>query len=296
VKWKPDLKTGLWVGVAILVVLALMDVGLLWRVVRGAVSGWTFVCALLVILSLPAMALVGYRIYGLTRLRYEFDRNQLVIHTAGGKQIVPTCNIEHVIDGRETPLNLRMRSITWPGYFVGEGYAQGVGLVLFYAVTPPQEQAIIVTPTVAYGISIDDMDAFVEVLTTCQELGPSVQVDQTSQESAYVNWDIWRDRLAQGVLLGAIILNLTLFGILLFRYPRLPNLLPLHYDITGSVDRIAPRSAVFALPTIGLITLAANVILGGLFYRRERIASYMAWSGGALVQVLFLVALWNIVD
>jgi hypothetical protein len=70
----------------------------------------------------------------------------------------------------------------------------------------------------------------------------------------------------------------------------------MHYDVTGSADRIAPRSAVFVLPTIGSITLAVNVLLGGLLYRRERLASYMAWSGAALVQVLFLVALWNIVD
>jgi hypothetical protein len=171
-----------------------------------------------------------------------------------------------------------------------------VGLILFYAVTPPSEQAIVVTPTVAYGISVDDMDAFIEVLTTCQELGPSAEVTQTSKESAYVHWHIWQDRLAQGILLGALVLNLALFGVLLFRYPRLPHLLPMHYDVTGAADRIAPRRAVFVLPVIGSITLAVNLLFGGLLYRRERIASYMAWGGAALVQVLFLVALWNIVD
>ena len=53
--------------------------------------------------------------------------------------------------------------------------------------------------------------------------------------------------------------------------------------------------SLFALPVIGLIILLANDVFGALLYRRERVASYMAWSGAALVQVFFLLALWNIV-
>jgi uncharacterized membrane protein len=87
----------------------------------------------------------------------------------------------------------------------------------------------------------------------------------------------------------------VLFAILLFRYPRLPNVLPMHYDAAGRVDRIAPRSEAFDLPVIGLITWATNVVLGAIFYRRQRMLSYLAWSGTLVVLVLFLLALWNIV-
>jgi uncharacterized membrane protein len=71
--------------------------------------------------------------------------------------------------------------------------------------------------------------------------------------------------------------------------------MPMHYDVTGAVDRISPRQDVFVLPVIGLIILVVNGIFGALLYRRERIATYMAWSGAVLVQVLFLLALWGIV-
>jgi uncharacterized membrane protein len=86
-----------------------------------------------------------------------------------------------------------------------------------------------------------------------------------------------------------------LLAILLFRYPRLPNVLPMHYDAIGQVDRIAPRSEAFDLPIIGLITWGVNGILGALLYRRQRMISYLAWTGTLVVQVLFLLALWNIV-
>ena len=129
----------------------------------------------------------------------------------------------------------------------------------------------------------------------CQALGPQIEVRQESTRAAYVDWPIWQDRVAQGVLLGGVLLCAILFGMLLFRYPHLPNVLPMHYDAAGRVDRIAPRSEVFDLPIIGLIAWATNLVLGILFYRRQRMLSYLAWSGTLVVLVLILMALWNIV-
>lgn len=294
-KWRPEIRRGLWMGAGLLLGLLLLDAALIGRVINGPINIVTFFSGLVVLFSLPALVIVAYRLYDLSRLRYEFDRNQLVIVTAGARQIIPTCQIEQVIDGRETHLAVRLRSLMWPGCFIGQGTVEGVGLTLFYGVAPPHQQVILVTPSLAYALTVDDIESFRGVLAACRELGPSVEVRQTSEQAAYVHWDIWRDRLAQGILLAAFVLNLALFGLLLLRYPHLPHLLPLHFDVTGAVDRISPRQDVFALPTIGLITLAADGVLGGLLYRRERIASYMAWGGGMLVQFFFLLALWNIV-
>jgi hypothetical protein len=295
VKWRPSTRTGLWVGAGIILAIVLLDVGLVWRAVAGPVSGWTFVCVLLSLSSVVVIGLLGYRLYDLSQLGYEFGRNQLVIRTAGTRQIIPTDSIERVIDGRKTALRARVRGLTWPGCYVGEGHVEDVGMTLFYAIAPPQKQAIVVTPSLAYGISVDDMESFLEVLASCQEIGPSVEVQQRSSQARYVEWDIWHDRLAQSVLLGGIVVNLALFGLLLFRYPLLPDAIPMHWDAMGLVDRIAMRQEVFALPVFGLITLLANDGLGAVFYRRERIASYMLWSGAVLVQLLFLLALWQII-
>jgi hypothetical protein len=260
----------------------------------------------LVLLSLPALALLAYRLYDLTCLRYEFDRNRLLIVTAASTQIVPMSSIERVIDGRSSELEVRprawgrvlpfLRPGIWPGYYVGQGVIGGIGLTLFYAVAPVREQLILVTPALAYGISPpDDVEAFEQVFQTSQQIGPSIQVEQHSVPAAFVRWPIWSDRAAQGILLGSIFFCAALFAVLLFRYPHLPNLLGLHYDTLGQVDRIAPRVEVFALPVIGLIILAVNGLLGTVFYRRERMASYLTWGGALVVQVLFLLALWEIV-
>ncbi len=292
--WKPNTYRGVLVGIGLVLAIALLDAGLLWRVVHGPLTGVTFSFAFLVLLSLPVTALIVYRLYDLLHLRYEFDRNRLMIITAATKQIVPMQSIDRIINGQGTDLRARIKGLVWPGCFIGPGDISEVGLTLFYGVVPARHQAIIVTPSLAYGISVPDMDTFRDVFLACQGLGQATEVRQESIQADYVRWPIWTDRVAQAVLAGGILLSALLFAILLFRYPYLPNLLPMHYDAAGRVDRIAPRSEAFDLPAIGLIAWATNSILGAVFYRRERMLSYLAWSGTLVVQVLFLLALWDI--
>jgi hypothetical protein len=263
VKWRPSSRLGVLIGLGAIAVLLLVDVALVARVVRGPLNGWTFICALLTLLSLLVAAWVALRVSNLGRLDYELDRNRLVIHTATVQQIIPLQSIERVIDGQKDEVQVRMKSLTWPGCVLGQGTVQGIGLTLFYGVTPPAQQAIVVTPTLAYGISPADMDTFQQVFHASRELGASIAVEQQSVQASFVRWRIWRDRVAQGVLLGSSVLCALLFAIFCFRYPHLPALLPMHYDVLGRVDRI------------------------------ERMVSYLVWGGALIVQLLFLLALWS---
>lgn len=298
--WRPSTRLGVLVGIGIVVLIAAIDAGLLWRAIHGPINGLTFVCAFLALLTLVPLAAIVYRIYDLLHLRYEFDRNRLLITTAAVKQVVPMRSIQRVLvdSTRVTPgtgREARISGLVWPGCYVGHGDVKNIGLTLFYGVTPPRDQVIVVTPALAYGISVPDVQEFEKVFGACQALGPQTEVHQQSTRAVFVDWPIWRDRIAQGVLLGGVLLCALLFAILLLRYPHLPNVLPMHYDTAGRVDRIAPRSEAFDLPIIGLIAWATNLVLGILFYRRQRMLSYLAWSGTLVVLILILIALWNIV-
>jgi hypothetical protein len=298
--WRPNARLGVLVGIGIVIGIVAIDASLLWRVIRGPINGLTFVCAFLALLTLVPLVAIAYRIYDLLHLRYEFDRNRLLIATAAVKQIVPLHSIQRVlVDSPQgapgTGRGARIRGLAWPGCYVGYGDVENIGLTLFYGVTPPRDQLIVVTPALAYGISVPDVQEFEKVFGACQALGPQTEVRQQSIRAPFVDWPIWRDRIAQGVLLGGVLLCALLFAILLFRYPHLPHVLPMHYDATGRVDRIAPRSEAFDLPIIGLITWATNLVLGTLFYRRQPMLSYLAWSGTLVVLVLIMIALWNIV-
>lgn len=294
--WRPNTRLGVLVGIGIVVLIVAIDAGLFWRVIRGPINGLTFVCGFLALLTLVPLAAIIYRIYDLLHLRYEFDRNRLLISTAAVKQVVPMRSIQSVLlDSPGAGREARVRGLVWPGSYVGPGDVEDIGLTLFYGVTPPRDQVILVTPALAYGISVPDVHEFEKVFGACRALGPQTEVHQQSTRAVFIDWPIWRDHIAQGVLLGGVLLCALLFAILLFRYPQMPNVLPMHYDAVGRVDRIAPRSEAFDLPIIGLIAWSTNLVLGILFYRRQRMLSYLTWSGTLVVLVLILIALWNIV-
>jgi hypothetical protein len=71
-------------------------------------------------------------------------------------------------------------------------------------------------------------------------------------------------------------------------------LVPMHFDSNGQPDRVDPVSALYALPLIGLIVLAINVLLGAFIYRRERVASYLLIMAANLVQVFLWAAVITI--
>jgi hypothetical protein len=294
--WRPRIWAGVVVGIAIFLLIAVADALLVWRIVRGPPNGLTFLMGACVLVSLAAMAVIAYRVYDLTRLRYEMDRNRLLIVRAGSRHVVPLKEIEQAVEIGQLGLKARFRGLRWPGYALGRGAVEEIGLVRWNGVDPPCKQLLIVTPVLAYGISVLDLDVFCEVYVACKRLGATAEVQHKSVQAPFLHRPIWRDRAAHVLVLAGITMAALLFAVLLFRYPGLPDRLPMHYDAAGQVDRIAARSKVFALPVIGLIAWATNGMLGTLFYRRQRMLSYLAWSGTLIVQVLFLMALWDIVS
>ena len=102
-----------------------------------------------------------------------------------------------------------------------------------------------------------------------------------------------RDYAIQGLLVFALLANFALLGLLLVRYNSLPDPLPLHFDASGLPDRIEAKSAILALPEIGLIVIALNSLLGVMVYRRERAATVLLLVGALFVQVLMWLATLN---
>ena len=170
----------------------------------------------------------------------------------------------------------------------GHGELPEAGLTLFYASAPLQNQIILITPTLSYAISPVDMAGFIESIKARYELGPTQAIEQTTTHPAFYDWPLWRDRVAHGLLIAAATLCILLFGLVAFRFPDLPDVIPLHYTITGLVDRRGAATQAFILPLIGLLALGANTLLGGLFYRREQMASYLLWGGTIIVQLAAL--------
>ena len=102
------------------------------------------------------------------------------------------------------------------------------------------------------------------------------------------------DRLVHVLLALGLLLNLALFAYIGWRYRALPESLPLHFDSLGQPDRFGVRGEIFKLPVIGLLLLVLNSLFGLTIQRWEKLGAYLLLGMTPVVQVLFWLAVLNI--
>jgi len=286
-EWRVDIRRGLGFGIALMVFIFFVDVGLIWLVAdRRLVSLGTFVAGLALLVSLVALGLLGYWCAGLADSGYFLDRNMLVIRWGALEQTIPMGQIEQALDGAEVTGQVRFSGGAWPGHYVGYGESSELGQMLFYSTAPPQRQILVVTPGLTYGISPADHEEFLKALRRRMEMGPTQIVEQSSKRPRFLSWGIWQDRVGLALVGSSLVAVLALVALLAFRFPSLPRMIPLHFSSAGAPDRIGVRGNIFIIPLIGLLAAVANGMLGWWANRRDRVASYLLWGGALLVQVL----------
>jgi hypothetical protein len=272
--FRPRRSTGILVGIAVVVSLLVLDALLLSYLRQNPISLVFFIFTLLVILSLPLLALLGYLVYGLFSLRYQLHRNALTIVWGATQHIIPMRSIRGVVRVEGLEGEIKARGIRWPGYLVGHGWIEGIGRTLFYATEPLAGQLLVVTPTGGYSISPADLDGFLVAFEIRHHMGPIQLLSYEHRQPAFLSWPIWRDRLAHLLLAVGLGINLILFAYLCWRYPALS------------------RADVFRLPAIGFVALIANSSLGVLIHSQQKVGAYLLWGGAVAVQFLsWLVAL-----
>jgi hypothetical protein len=294
-EWMTDKRTGAQTGLLFIIGLIVLDI--LWLIVLTTqpIGSVTFFMGVLILASLPLIGMIAYQLYGLARSGYDVDRNSLVIYWGAIRQILPVEAIQRIMAGAELEYGVsHFRGWRWPGLMAGHGELPDAGLTLFYATLPLEQQLILITPTLSYAISPVDAAGFIESIKARYELGPTQAVEQKTEHPAFFEWPLWRDRLVHYLLITGTTMCLLLFGLVCFRFPDLPSVIPLHYNALGLPDRTAPTAQIFILPLIGLLALGVNTLLGGLVYRRETMAAYLLWGGTIIVQVLLWIGTMNL--
>ena len=299
--WRAKFSIGGLIGLLVIGVIVGVD-ALLVSILLGKsipeqqIGMATFLMALAVLLSIPVLVLAVYHTLGLVTLRYRLDRNGVFVHWFGSEQIIPFRDIQRIVRGDALGgVVVRRRGLRWPGHERGTGQVPGIGRTRFLASQPLSGQLLLVTPGSAFGVSPRDLDGFVKAFEARQELGPNRLLEREMHHARWLTWPLWTDSTAWILLGVAAAINLGLFGYLATMFPGLDFQLPMHFNRLGQPDRIEPKAGLFALPIIGLIILAANVILGLILYRRERAGSYLLWGAAAAVQALFWLAAVSIV-
>ncbi|MGC9467816.1 MAG: PH domain-containing protein [Anaerolineae bacterium] len=291
--WEASVRTGWIVGLALAVILIAATVGLVVTAVVTPLSIRVFLMGLGACLTLGLAIRVIYQLWGLINAKYELDRNALTIHWGPVQHQIPMGSVHEVLSGAKLD-NLHIRpSLRWPGYMVALGRAKrpkeqdeqaeeeaaSIDPILFYATKRPKYQVVIRTEGIAYAISPADTEGFLVALRERLEMGPTQEVEEQSRHPAFLDWPIWKDRWALGMLIASLASLVLLVGVLSWRYPYLPSEIALRFTPDGApllVGR-AIRIFYFALLATGFLLIDGS--LGLFFYRRERPIAYFLWSG-----------------
>lgn len=296
-EWKPPRLPGAAFILAILLALALLDGLALSWILFHPPSLISFALGSGVALSLPLIVFLAYRFYELWSLRYILGRDSLTVLCGGRKYVIPLYQVQSITRGPEfaEELTINDKSNGWGGW-IRQGETKDGGLVLFLATRPILEQVALKTSKQVYALSPANTSGFILALQARKNLGAVHSLEETSSIAPWLTLPIRGDRLALGFLGAGILANILLYGYVFSILPTLPRALPLHYNAWGIVDRIEPKGELIYLPTIGLLVLVFNSLLGVILHRREPLAAYLLLGMAITLQVVLAVAIINVVS
>lgn len=289
---RPPLTIGMLAGALIGATLAALYAILLYAVRHQPPGIDMLLTGLMFAASLP-LAFTWLRgMIELLTLQYTVTRNGLVISTLFVAHMIPHTAVREILPGHR--VQVRMRGPRWPGFIHSKAHHPWLGELRILGTEPLERQIILVAEGVSYGISPRHAEEFLQSYARYRSLGPIESLPQADAPRTIAAWPIWRDRLFWGGIFVALLLNLALAGYALLAYNRLPPIIPMHWDISGQIDRLAPKEWIFWLPFIGEVTLLLNALLGILVSFHERFgARLLAWASIA-VQASLWFAAWGI--
>ena len=108
---------------------------------------------------------------------------------------------------------------------------------------------------------------------------------------SFFSQEFFASGLVHWVFIGSFILNAVNWGLIAFFIRPVDFPIILHYNVYFGVDVIGDWWQIYYLPIIGLLILAANTLLGYLFYQqKERIVAHLLMLATFIVQIAILVA------
>lgn len=287
---RPQRALGTLVGALPAALALTLSIALAVKAAGWPISWPSFLAYLGAIVLFLLATLFAFWAYACSSLRYLIDRSGLLIRWGPMQHFIPINRIEKLVLGRGEH-RPRVRGLSWWGYHIGRGLVQDVGEVLFFSThRSPEEVVYLKTATATYGLSPQDPARFAREVQRFQEAGRP-RASEAVQRHPLVAHAVWTDRIAKGLALTAILLNVSLFGYLFAVYPDLSNRIAIEFPPIGAITSLESKREILKIPATALAILGVNLLAAALgFHWRERAAAYLLLSGGIFLQVLFWVA------
>ncbi len=228
-------------------------------------------------------------------LRYRLDRNRLEVSWLGGRIQLPTYRLRPADRPSGFPEFRQVQGIAWPGFWFGRDRDPD-GPVYLAAAHHPGQLVYLTTGHLVYVVGVPDRARFEQELEALKLAGPLVPTAEGAVREGPARPVVFDDTAALVPLAVGVGLSLGLFMYLALVYPRLPEIIPLHFNAFGQPDFIGYRSDIFRLPAFGLFLLLLNTALGLALYRLDRFAALILLWAIPAVQAMFWFAVIRLVS
>lgn len=263
-------RTNKTIRYTLLLILALLglDLAAWWWAFRRP---WDVVAAMLGLaaaLGLAALATAIWWWHAQRGIRYELDRNRLLICGIDRAWQVPLGTISEI--SQTSVAIATMRGLNRWGYRIGEGRMADGGEAVF-CLTAPDDPWIIRAADRAYLLSPADPESLVEAWQERLKLGPTQTLQPGAQPIGLFTRPLWQNRAWMLTWGSALVLSVLLIA---------------HVGWYGPQQQPLWQTDAMRVPAVALTIWAFNGLLGWLLFRSERPLSYLLIVTGLLAQVL----------
>lgn len=299
----PPKTLGLALGLSVLIVaLALSGLALFNLRAFTPVFG-TFVWLCVALVSLPTVAWVGYRCWGLLTASYTFSPQALTVVWGERREVIPLADIEYVHLASEYAGELKPRGLNWPGSFVSRVAHPELGAVEFLATSTAKADLVMVAYSGGWlalspARPAEFLQTFEAHRTSHPEEGtstdetPPAPIEATSVLPGLWQWPLWQDRLALALIAVSGLAWLVQAGYVFLLLPQLPAEIVLRFRPDGTPLDVGAPVGLLILPVISAIAWALNTLLSVVFHRQpnERTIAYILLCNTLFISGLTWVA------
>ncbi len=194
------------------------------------------------------------------KMSYKLGEDDFIVDFGFSKRRIPYSSITKV-QLSHTTLLLRLFGASWPGLHWGLYRAKDIGSVWVYSTMMRGDLIILdLINGKKIAISPEDPEIFLnEIHNRKNRFGTSspgeIEKFETSKRAVYI----------QVIVVASAFL--VFLGYLLWIYPSLPEIIPMHFDFNWNPDRWAHKSELFVIAGVAAIFAVINTVLALKFGR-----------------------------
>jgi hypothetical protein len=294
--FQPDRRFGQVFHLAAILLFVLIAGWGLWQAAQAIMGPVFLLFQVPFLLALGLVPLLVYRLYALRNSQYTLERDGIRIRWGLRVEEIPMTSVLWVHLASELSAPLPLPRLRWPGAVLGMRHLQGAGNVEFMA-SNARNLVLISTPVRIFAISPANPESFLHTFDRFTEMGSLTPLEARSVYPTFLLTRVWGSRPAMALLLASLLLSLSL---LVWVSLTIPSRLQIYlgFKPDGTFGDPVPPVRLLLLPVINTIFVLIDSILGLFFFRREESQpySYLLWGMGALTPLLFLTAVFFILQ